>query len=320
MKFILDEKMKQSIKLYFNIDPDSEIFNPMIDYAFKRIFTADERRSKIALIDFLNSLLEIEGGKNIIYLTVINPQIPVDVEKRKKTIFDIRAKFNDGEQAIIEMQLNKGYGFKKRSQFIISKTYASQPIAGLNYDALKKCYLICITNFILLNDKTDFINDYRFRDRQGYDLSDDETIIFMELPKIDRILEKPVSEMTNVEMWAVFFRYVTDKSKRDILNKIIDRKEGIKMAANVLDEISKSEEERIQYENELIFDLDFRSNMHGGREEGRREGLQEGRQEGRQEKGIEIAKNLLKRGIPIEKISEDTGISVEELQKLQTVN
>jgi predicted transposase/invertase (TIGR01784 family) len=310
MKSILDERTKASIRQYFDIDPDSEIFSPLIDYVFKRIFTADEKRSKIALIHFLNSILE--GTNIIVDLTVINPQIPVDVKKRKKSIFDIRIRFNDGEQAIVEMQLNKSYDFKKRSQFIIFKSYTSQPIAGSNYNALKKCYLICITNFDLLDNKPEFVNDYRFRDKAGNDLSDDETIIFMELPKIDKLLEKPVGEMTDAEMWAIFFRYVTDKSKRDILNKIIDREEGIKMAVNVLDEISRSEEERIQYENELIFDLDVRSNLDWAKREAKREG--------KLERNLEIAKKLLIRGLPIEQISEDIGLSIEEIQKLKTNN
>ncbi|MDR1701491.1 MAG: Rpn family recombination-promoting nuclease/putative transposase [Sporomusaceae bacterium] len=304
MKSILDERSKQLIRQYFNIDPDSEIFSPLIDYTFKRIFTADEKHSKIALMHFLNSILEIEGNNTVVDLTVINPQIPVDVKKRKKSIFDIRIRFNDGEQAIVEMQLNKSYDFKKRSQFIISKSYTSQPIAGSNYNALKKCYLICITNFVLLENKPEFIKDYRFRDREGNDLSDDETIIFMELPKIDALLGKPVSKMTNIEMWAIFFRYVTDKSKRNILRKIINREEGIKMAVKILDEISKSEEERIQYENELIFDLDTRSNIDGAK---------------REEK-LEIAQNFLKLGISAEQISKGTGLSLEEIKKIKTNN
>jgi len=316
-KEMLSETTKKSIKQYFGIDMDSEVFSPTQDYVFKRIFTADETRSKIALIDFLNSVLEFEPTNEIIDLTVVNSQIPVDVLKRKKSIFDVRVKFNDGEQAIIEMQLSDIHDFKKRSQFIISKAYTSQEIAGLNYNALKKCYLVCITNFELLKNKLEFVNDYRYRDKSGNDLSDDETIIFVELPKIDRVIEKPVSEMTNLEMWAIFFRYVTDKSKKEILNAIINRKEGINMAVNVLDEISSSEEERIQYENELIFQLDVNSGLYNARKEGKEEGIIEGRTEGEEKKAIAVAKEALKEGAPIDFISKITHLSVEEIEKIK---
>jgi len=143
---VISPEVKQSIKEYFGIDIDAELLSPLVDYIFKRIFTADEERSKIALIDFLNSALGLSGSKIITDLTVISPVIPVDVIKRKKSIFDVRASFNNGEQCIIEMQVVDEHDFKKRSQFIISRAYVSQNISGLNYNALKKCYLIAIVN------------------------------------------------------------------------------------------------------------------------------------------------------------------------------
>ena len=68
------------------------------------------------------------------------------------------------------------------------------------------------------------------------------------------------------------------------------------------------------------------------REEGRQEGRQEGREEGRQEgikegevrgedrKKIEIAKKMLEAKIDIEKISEFTGLTIEEVEKLKENN
>jgi predicted transposase/invertase (TIGR01784 family) len=299
---------KESIRQHFGIDVDSDIFSPIVDYAFKRLFTADEKRSKLALIDFLNSVLEFEKAKPIVDLTVTNPEIPVDVAASKKAVFDIRVKFNDGEQAIVEMQLNSHPDFKKRAQLLISKAYASQPIAGLDFGALRKCYLICVTNFKPLLNKQDFASDYRFRDRQGNDLTDDETIVFVELPKVDGILDKPVEEMTDLEQWAIFFRYVSDKSKREIINRIIGRKEAIRMATDILEVISKDEKERVRYENELFFDLDQRSRVNGARREGRMEGVAEER--------INIARKMLKRNRPLDEIIEDTGLSYEEIENL----
>ena len=69
-----------------------------------------------------------------------------------------------------------------------------------------------------------------------------------------------------------------------------------------------------------------------GREEGRQEGRQEGREEGRQEgikegevrgedrKKIEIAKKMLEAKVDIEKISEFTGLTIEEVEKLKEDN
>ncbi len=300
----IDQATKQSIKQYLGIDIDSELFNPTVDFAFKRIFTADEVRSKIALLDFLNSIMEFEGEDRIEDITVINPDIPVDIQTRKKSIFDIRARYNNGQQAIIEMQINNNYDFTKRSQFIISKAYASQDIAGLDYNALKKCYLVCITNFILFADKQELVSDYRYRDRRGTDLTDDQTIVYMELPKIDTSLNKPITEMSNIEMWAIFFRYVTDTSKREILNSIIGKNGGIDMATKVLSEISKSEQERIQYECEMLWELDKNS----------RESYLAAR--AKMDEKYSVAKNLLSIGLPIDQISKAVGLPIQDIQSL----
>ena len=46
-------------------------------------------------------------------------------------------------------------------------------------------------------------------------------------------------------------------------------------------------------------------------------GYDDGKEDGAKAKEIEIAKNFLKDGIPIEVISKNTGLSVEELKELE---
>jgi predicted transposase/invertase (TIGR01784 family) len=322
VKSSLDESTKHAIKQTWNIDVDSEILSPLVDYIFKRIFTADDTNSKAALIDFINSLLEHENDDKIIDLTIVNPQIPVDRGTEKKSIFDIRAKYNSGRQAVIEMQKDPTPDFKKRSQHIISKTYASQEISGSDYDKLEKCYLICITNFNIIKETNDYIKDYRYRDRQGNDLTDDETIIFLDLSKIDDVLKKSVDEMTNVEKWAIFFKYVSDDSKRDILNKILEREEGIRMATNILLQVSKDEEARAYYESELRFQLDqnsrynhaIREGKRVGKLEGKLEGIAEGEISGTLKEKLATALRLLDMGLSMEQAVTATKLSEEDIQ------
>jgi predicted transposase/invertase (TIGR01784 family) len=54
-----------------------------------------------------------------------------------------------------------------------------------------------------------------------------------------------------------------------------------------------------------------------GRQEGRREGREEGREEGEAKKQREIALKMLRRGLPLEYVIEDTGLSLAEIQFLQ---
>lgn len=53
-----------------------------------------------------------------------------------------------------------------------------------------------------------------------------------------------------------------------------------------------------------------------GRAEGREEGRKEGREEGRKEERFENARNFKKLGVPIEIISQATGLTAEEIAAL----
>ncbi|MBW4480613.1 MAG: Rpn family recombination-promoting nuclease/putative transposase [Tolypothrix brevis GSE-NOS-MK-07-07A] len=53
-------------------------------------------------------------------------------------------------------------------------------------------------------------------------------------------------------------------------------------------------------------------------EEGRTEGKTEGRTEGRTEALLEVARNLLNTNMPLEQVARVTGLTVEQLQQLQT--
>ena len=54
-----------------------------------------------------------------------------------------------------------------------------------------------------------------------------------------------------------------------------------------------------------------------GKEEGKKEGKEEGIKVGEEKRNIEIAKNLLKLNFPVEAISQATGLTAGEIEKLK---
>ena len=68
----------------------------------------------------------------VLYLT----EIPVAGKLHKKANFDIRVRFTDGAQAIIEIEFSRKDDFKKRSQFIISSITDDQQIIFLELSKL----------------------------------------------------------------------------------------------------------------------------------------------------------------------------------------
>ena len=99
-------------------------------------------------------------------------------------------------------------------------------------------------------------------------------IITLELSKLDEVVEKPASDMSVQEQWAVYFRYLTENGKRCKINEIIEQEEGIAMASEVLITISKDEIERARLESELKYELYTQSRLAYAKQDGNKEGEQ----------------------------------------------
>jgi hypothetical protein len=180
--------------------------------------------------------MEFENDEKIIdvlNVKVRSEKIPTDKVPHEKFIFDIRAKYRTGIQAIIKIQEDNTIWSKKRAQYDLSKLYANLS-ASENTCIPEKCYLICITDSGQSGESEEFIKDFRYRDKYGNALADDEIIIIIELDKMESVLKKDVTEMTSAEKWAIFFKYAESEDKRDIIEKISETEDGIKTAQDIL--------------------------------------------------------------------------------------
>jgi len=89
--------------------------------------------------------------------------------------------------------------------------------------------------------------------------------------------------MTDLEMWSVFFQYAANPKYRKIVNSVIESKEALQMAGNVLMSISQDElRSRRMYQSDM--DSNIATAEARGKREGRNEGLRKGRQDGIQER------------------------------------
>ena len=129
-------------------------------------------------------------------------------------------------------------------------------------------------------------------------------IITVELVKTEPVVDKPVEEMTNAELWAVFFQYLTDEEKRGKIIEIINREEGIAMAVETLVTITQDEIEYERMSNLIKSQLDYQSGMVGARREGRAEGI------------LEIARKMKAAGRLSSEIAEFTGLTIEQINEL----
>ena len=94
-----------------------------------------------------------------------------------------------------------------------------------------------------------------------------------------------------------------------------DDKEALKIV-DELERLGLDDKFGLAYDNEIMQKKMINTARSWGYDDGKEDGKAEGLEEGARAKEIEIAKNLLKNEVSIDIVSESTGLSVEELNKL----
>lgn len=88
-------------------------------------------------------------------------------------------------------------------------------------------------------ERTKYVNSFSLRhDEDNELLSDAIHVVYIELSKLQKIIEKSVEDMTDSEKWAIFFRYAREPTHRETVNEVIASKEVLQMAGNFLMSIS----------------------------------------------------------------------------------
>ncbi len=298
---------KQSIK-----QEKPEKMRLTVDYAFKRVFGRNGNEG--ILKDFLESILDIEI-KDII---IQNPEIPKNMRDSKIGILDVRAEINGKEIIEVEMQVQNQYNIDKRSHIYITKIYSDQLKEGDSYVEVKKVAVINILNFNYYERNSyHSVGRMKFENSKenekvdmGYILeeqyvTDDLEMHFIELPKF-RKKNPDISSKLDQWLWLIC-------GEEEKIKMAKNENEKIKEAKSELEKLEMSPEDRELYELRLKAIRD-EINI---RESGYTDGMKDGEEKGKKQKSIEIAKNMLKKQIPLELIEELTGISQSEIEKIK---
>ena len=270
----------------------------LTDFGFKRIFGT--KPNKDLLIDFLNSLFN--GEQVVKDVTFLNSEYVGDVHTDRKAIFDVYCENEKGEKFIVEMQNAYQTYFKDRSLY-----YATFPIReqaqkgeGWNYK-LKHVYVVALLNYDMSDPafSDDTINhDIGLLDKQTHRVFNDKlTFKYVEISKFNKRIEEL---KTNYDKWLFVLQNLSrldcqpEYLKTAVFNRLFAEAEIAKFTRAELRE----------YEDSLKAYRDIKNSLNSAEEKGERK------------KAIEIAKNLLEMGMPIDNIMKATGLSLEEIAKL----
>lgn len=171
---------------------------------------------------------------------------------------------------------------KGKSIYYLCDLHSSQPSKDIRrYDKLAQTYQVTFCSYTVFPDKKPYVNSFSLRhDEDNELLSDAIHVIYVELSKLQEIIEKSVEDMTDLEKWAVFFRYASKPTHRGTVNKVIVSKEVLKMAGNLLMNINQDEQERAVFRSRKMYQTDLQSDLATAEDRGRAEGRAEDMAEG----------------------------------------
>ena len=284
------------------------LMKPKIDFAFKEIMMNDNAR-----VGFLSAILKL-NPKDIKETQILNTNLRKLHEDDKQGILDVRILMNNNVEIDIEIQLSELKVWADRSLFYLSKMYTEQIQAGQKYNVFKKCVSISILDFTLFQDTDEFYSCFHIReDNRNTIYTDKMEFHVLELSKLPKELKEDTSDIL---LWAKFIN-AEEKEEFDML---ATKNSYIGSAYEQLQIISQDKKKRLEYEAREKAIRDHNQMMYEAEQRGIKVGEERGKEIGKQETLFDIVKKFLALRIPIDMIAEGTGLSEEDIRKIQQEN
>jgi predicted transposase/invertase (TIGR01784 family) len=280
-------------------------------------------------------LLGLDGDEEIADLTYLNTERLGFSNSERRAVYDVYCQTKGGERFIVEMQKVKQDNFKDRALYYSSFAIQEQGQKGAKDNAdhwdykLSPVYVVGILDFVMDDSSKrpdDIITKVQLKDGRNEVFNGNLNFIFIEMPKF----RKEESELnTFMDKWLYAIKN---------LGKLDDKPAALTEAIfkrffEVAEIAAFSKTERYDYEENLKNYTDWFNVLNTAKKEGLAEGeaigIEKGRAEGEAigvEKGRaegeaiamqKMAKRLKSQGVPADVIAEASGLTIEEIEKLQ---
>ena len=310
----------KALKLRKKLEEEGKVIPGVFDAMFKEVMKGCPNY----LADLLYQIIGIEKEVTLANLVIQDTELKTShiLEKRKRSDVIIRV-----EDHIINLEMNEEYYdglYEKNDSYLrrigsegieIGQKYQEKTIIQINFDNFEPFDERLIISFKMMDPERKVVENENYI---KYHIN------------LEKVREKYYNEEERENL---------TKLEKELLILVLEKKEEIK-------EISKGEEELMEA-GRKIEDMSFDINMIGlydeeedrkitnelkmryklkkAEEEGLKSGLEKGIQQGieqeieqgEEKRSLEIAKNLLKKGIEKKTICECTNLSIEELNHLR---
>ena len=276
-------------------------FNALND-CFVRYFFTDKGGEKV-LLDFINAVMISADMKTFKSVEILNPFNLKRHYKDKETIVDVKCITKNGTVVIIEVQLSGNSRFPERILYYWSTNYSKLLKKGEEYEDLTPVISISLLNFNLDKVNKNVHSCYMIYDTKNKNLLTDHLQIhIIELKKFkfkDNDLKK------DLNYWLGFF---TTNNIEAYMSEIVKEKPIMEEAHKRYNNFIRSRLMMSEYEKKEIYQYDKQIMLKDERLKGIKQGIKDEK--------YSIAKSLKNSGLDNKFISEHTGLSIEEIEKL----
>ena len=262
------------------------------------------------LENLVNATLSDFNFEEVKDLEIIDPFNLSENIELKESIIDVKAKTKDNKTVIIEFQLCGNMNFVDRIFYYISKNVVNELKEGEDYPKIQKIISINLLDFNLdFKDAGKPHRCFKLIDTKNQNISLDYIQMhIIEVQRFINILENSTVEELKRNKLLTWMKFFTSKDLRLIENEL---KEANPIMTKAIEEYK-----RFTSDDKLMRAYAARDAFLVGQKMMLSRERKEGKLEGEKNKAISIAKNLKKSGLDIKFISENTGLSIEEIEKL----
>ena len=295
--------------------------DPKADLTFKKIFGNHPTR----LISLLNALLPLSDEEQIHEIKYLPTELVPENNSYRYAITNILCTDAKSNKFCVVIRIEWSNFFEHRVQFLASELYVNPAIKQVKYFAQYPTYSLNLISDTFKYNTPDFIHNYHVvYDKDTHKVIEDLHFTFIELPKFT---PHSITDKRMMVLWLRFLTEINEETKEvpaDLLNdpEIGKAVEDLEVSGFTDAELWAYDKfwDSVSVERTLLDDRYQKGKEEGmekGRAEGKEEGRAEGRAEGMSQRSLEIARNLLSLGLPIDQITQATGLTEEEIELLK---
>ena len=297
------------------------------DYAIKYLLKSKDPKDREIIEGFISALLATEGHKPVKITALLDPESNKEDKELKRSVADLMVEDTEGQKYIVEIERSFTPNFAHKACFNTSRLVVDNLGTSQDYTQIKKIFHISLLYFatsemrkpiyhgktIIHEVDTSHPLDVKIAN-QGLVMFESHNVFpeyfFISVPMFNDVINQELDE------WLYVMKHseVKESFHSPYMSLISERLSVLKMSDEERNKYYKYINKSVKQED--VLNAAEEKGREKGLKQGMQKGIQQGLQQGADNKAIEIARQMIKKGMDLQLVSDLTGLSITDLEKL----